>query len=460
MSRHERHREPPVVFGRTPPHDLDAEAIVLSACLLDRDKLDEVAVILEPESFYSEANATIFRGALELARAGKPVDAVSVNTWLRDRELHRKCGGAEYLAQLTDATPAVYNVEHHARTVKEKWRLRRTIATCQEFAARGYGDVGEPQDFIEDLEAKVIDLSGQHASTAEPETLRTTMTRVFTEMQQGGKRGYPTELLDLDRVTDGLFPGELTIIGARPGIGKTALCDRFEVAVARTSRWVHAASLEMPAGQRAQRKLASEARVDMKGLRTGRLANREAWSAATAAASRLAELGIVTDDTPGQHVEHIRAAARRTAARARKCGAQLGLVTVDYLQLARTRKRCDKREQEIAEVSRQLKELAKELGVPVVATAQLNRAVEGRSDKRPSLGDLRESGQIEQDGDVIVFIYRDDYYDEASDDRGIAELIIAKHRNGETGTVKVKFDAFCTRFDNLAPVADRWEAAE
>jgi replicative DNA helicase len=478
----EKPEEPPVLAGRTPPHDLDAEATVLSACLLHRDALDSVLEILKPEHFYSEANATIFRGAVELASASRPVDIVSIASWLRDREQIQKVGGTAYLAQLTDATPAVYNVAHHARTVKEKWRLRRVIAVCQQTAAQGYGDVGEPQQFIDSAEQAIYDLA-RSPETSSVQPLKEVLTHTFKKLSEAkargdGVTGLATQFDDLDRKMSGLHAGELIIVAARPGMGKTSFVMNIAVNVARSQRIVMPGpgqggygeevvdlpgqgvvvfSLEMPSEQVATRMLCSEARVELGKLRGGFL-TREDWSNLTGVAAELSGMPVWIDDTPGLSILELRAKVRRIKAEREKRQAEnknatgLGLVVIDYLQLMKGRPNVQSREQEISEISRGLKELAKELGVPVIALSQLNRGVESRTDKRPMLSDLRESGAIEQDADAILFIYREDYYQrEKTEDASVCELILAKQRNGPTGTVKVRFHGGYTRFDNLAP---------
>jgi replicative DNA helicase len=451
---------------------------------LNREALDSVVELLQPEHFYSEANGTIFRGALELTQASRPVDVVSIASWLRDRELIQKVGGANYLAQLTDATPAVYNVQHHARTVKEKWRLRRVIALCQQTAAQGYGDVGEPQQFIDSAEQAIYDLARTpETSTVHP--LKEVLTSTFKKLSEAkargdGVTGTATEFGDLDRLMSGLHPGELIIVAARPGMGKTSFVMNIAVNVARSQRvrvpgpgeggygdeaeeqagkGVVVFSLEMPSEQVATRMLCSEARVDLGKLRGGHTRSED-WRDLTGAAAKLSGMPIWIDDSPGLSILELRAKVRRIKAerdkrqQENKNASGLGLVVVDYLQLMRGRPNVQSREQEISEISRGLKELAKELEVPVIALSQLNRGVESRTDKRPMLSDLRESGAIEQDADAILFIYREDYYNrdkEKAEDNGISELILAKQRNGPTGTVRVRFHGGYTRFDNLAP---------
>ena len=474
-------REPPVIAGRVPPHDLDAEAAVLAAVLLDADALDEVLEMLLPEHFYSEANRLVFEACRELSVNGTPIDVVSVASYLRNREQIQKVGGTAYLGQLVDATPAVAHVAHHARTVKEKWRVRRLIATCHRTAAEGYGDVGDTQKFIDDAEQSIYEL----ARTPETTTvlpLKDVLTTAFKQISAAAERGdkitgTSTGFPDLDKKTAGLHRGDLTIVAARPGMGKTSFVLNMAANVAQPvhvqpgpteegygvpptpGHGVAVFSLEMPKEQLATRMVCSEARVDLGRLRQGFL-TKEDWANLTQGAAVLANLPIWIDDSPSLGILELRAKVRRLQAelsRSNKVADPehgLGLVIIDYLQLMTGRKGVNSREQEISEISRGLKALAKELMVPVVALSQLNRGVEtrGGKDKRPMLSDLRESGAIEQDADTIIFIYRDEYYNrESTNEAGIAELIISKQRNGPTGTIKLRFVANCTRFENLAP---------
>ena len=484
FGRNEPPREPPVIAGRTPPHDLDAEAAVLAACLLDRDALDRVIETLQPEHFYSQANGLIFKACHELSEQGSPIDIVSVASWLRSREQIQRAGGAKYLGELVDATPAVAHIGHHARIVKEKWRIRRLIAACQKYAAEGYGDVGETQTFIDGAEQALYDIARTpETSTVHP--LKDVLTTTFRQISEAAERGdqitgVPTRFVDLDKKTAGLHPGDLLIVAARPGMGKTSFVLNVAVNVAQPQRvstpgpnengygateaekpghGVAVFSLEMPKEQVAARLVCSEARVDVGKLRSGHL-SQDDWQNLTAAASVLANLPIWIDDSPAITLLELRAKVRRLQAEySRKRTADpkipgLGLVVIDYMQLMQGRRGAASREQEISEISRGLKAMAKELEVPVVALSQLNRGVEtrGGKDKRPMLSDLRESGAIEQDADTIVFIYRDEYYNrETTNERGIAELIIAKQRNGPTGMVRARFVANYTRFENLAP---------
>jgi replicative DNA helicase len=472
--------EPRTIAGRVPPHDLDAEAAVLSAMLLDRMALDLVVNVLLPEHFYSKANGAIFEAAVTLSLSNSPVDIVTVAAWLRDRERLQQVGGASYLAQIADAVPSVANVEAYAKVVREKWRVRQLIAQCQRIAAEGYGDVGSVQQFLEGAEQTVYDIAHTADEARAMERISASMTRAVLRIAQAADRGErvvgtPTGFHHYDKKTSGLHDGELTIVAARPGMGKTAFVMAVAVNVAAPRRVptkdelghqrevevdgdaVVVFSLEMPKEQLALRSACAEGRVDGLKARSAELQPAD-WSRLTEAAGFFTRLPIWIDDTPSATLLDIRSKVRRIKAEYEREATdteparRLKLVVVDYLQLARGE--AESREQEIAGLSRGLKALAKELGVHVIALSQLNRAVETRAvkDKRPQLSDLRESGAIEQDADTVVFIYRDEYYNpETTQHAGLAELIIAKQRNGPTGKVLVRFDAKSTRFDNLAP---------
>ena len=465
------------IEGRVPPHDLDAEAAVISAVMLDPLAFDKVNEFLKPEHFYSEAHRRIHEACVELAAEGKPVDVVQVATWLRDRERLAQVGGMAYLTEVLNAAPAVANIVSYARTIHEKFRVRQLILACQRVTAQGYAGYGEAQQFIDSAEQAVYDIARTRESTS-VFPLRDVMQETFRRMMKATERGariigIPTGFDRYDRITSGLHDGELTIVAARPGMGKTSLVLNMAINVASpqqlesardpNERWeepgyaVVIFSLEMPREQIVNRMLCSEARVDVSRVRTGMLAPSD-WSKLTQAAAHLNTLNVWVDDSATLSILELRSKVRRLQAEFDRTDAatgekkqRLGLVMVDYLQLMRGRENANSREQEISEISRGLKQLAKELSLPVIALSQLNRAVEtrGEKSKRPQLSDLRESGAIEQDADNICFIYRDDYYNKESTERSVAELIIAKQRNGPTDTVKVKFDAQYTRFEDL-----------
>ncbi len=467
----------PLSDGRVPPNDLDAEAAVLSAILLSRDALDKVQPILQPEHFYSDANRKIFEAFTDLSSKGRPIDILTTRSWLADRELLQRAGGSAYLAQILDSVPAVANVDDYAKTVREKWRMRQLISSCQRVAAEGYGTVDNVQQFIDMAEQSVYEIARTPEATTVQhvkDVIRTTFDRLNEALQRGNRiTGTPSGFTRLDKLTGGFNPGDLIITAARPGMGKTSLVLNIAVNVAlpqlvesespedpdggmagnvrqESGAGVAVFSLEMPKEQLAARLLCSEARVDVSKLRTGHL-QREDWTRLTKAAGELAKLPIWIDDASDLSILELRAKVRRI--QAMHAPRKLGLVVIDYMQLMTGNPKITSREQQISEISRGLKKLAKDLGVPVIALSQLNRAVEtrGTKDKRPQLSDLRESGAIEQDADTILFIYREEYYNkEDPAAEGLAELILAKQRNGPTGSIKVRFTKSCTRFDNLA----------
>jgi len=466
------------VEGRVPPHDLDAEGAVISAVMVDPGALDKVNEFLKPEHFYSEAHRRIFEACVELSSTGRPVDVVQVATWLRDRERLAQVGGMAYLTEVLNTAPAVANVTAYGKTIHEKWRVRQLILTCQRVTSQGYAGYGEAQSFIDGAEQAVYDIARTRESSS-VYMLRDVMRDTFKKIEKANARGrritgIATGFDRYDRMTSGLHDGELTIVAARPGMGKTSLVlnmaanvaspQQLESAHDPNERWeepgygVVVFSLEMPREQIVNRMLCSEAKVDVSRVRTGMLTPSD-WSKLTQAASHLGSLSIWVDDTPALALLELRSKVRRLQADYDRVDEatgekkqRIGLVMVDYLQLMRGRENANSREQEISEISRGLKQLAKELSLPVIALSQLNRAVEtrGEKSKRPQLSDLRESGAIEQDADNICFIYRDEYYNKETADRNVAELIVAKQRNGPVDTVRVRWDAQYTRFDNLA----------
>ena len=466
-----------ITDSRVPPHDLEAEAAVLSAVMVDPLALDKVVEFLAAEHFYSEAHRRIYEACVELSREGKPVDVVQVGTWLRNRDRIAQVGGMAYLTDILNAAPAVANVVAYGRTIHEKARVRQLILACQRVTAQGYAGYGEAQQFIDSAEQAVYDIARTRESN-NLVALRVAMQETFqriTEATSRGARiiGIATGFDRYDRLTSGLHDGELTIVAARPGMGKTSFVLNVAINVASpqelesardpNERWqepgfgVVVFSLEMPREQIVNRMLCSEARVDVSRVRTGMLSPPD-WSKLTQAASHLANLHVWVDDSAALSILELRSKVRRLQADFDRMDPQtgrkaqrIGLVVVDYLQLMRGRENASSREQEISEISRGLKQIAKELALPVIALSQLNRAVEtrGEKSKRPQLSDLRESGAIEQDADNICFIYRDDYYNKDTNDKNVAELIIAKQRNGPTDTARVRFEAQYTRFDNL-----------
>lgn len=480
--RRERIRpvEPPSVAGRVPPHDLDAEAACLSACMLHAPSIDRVLEILTPEHMYSRSNAYILEAILELSRKAHGVDVLSVKGFLEDTGKLAAAGGAAYLAQILDAVPAVANVALYAQRVRDKSTARRIIAAAQLIAAEGYGELDDVRAYQERAEAAMFEL-GRAEEAHDVLPVRVVLTESFTQISEAATRGEAITGIEsgfekLDAMTAGLHDGDLTVIAARPGMGKSALALNIATNVACPRQILDARgqpvedappspgfgvvvfSLEMPKEQLSYRMMCSEGRVDVGKLRAGHL-RQDDWARLTESASFLSSLPIWIDSSTTLGLLDLRAKVRRVQAEYNK-GApgshdeqRVGLVIVDYLQLMKPRDGLASREQEVSDLSRGMKLMAKELRVPIIALCQLNRAVETRStkDKRPQLSDLRDSGAIEQDADNIIFVYRDDYYFADSKKKGLAELIVAKQRNGPTGKVFTRFHASCTRFDNLDP---------
>ena len=439
--------------GRVPPHNLEAERSVIGSVLVDQSAFAKVEGLINADSFYKEAHRKIWRAIERLVARGQPVDLVTLAEELdRSGELD-EVGGRPYLVGLSEDTPTAAFVEHYARIVAEKASLRRLIAAAGEIMRRAYEQEDSLEAILDEASKRIVEvLLTERRQEASP--LDSLVHEAFEHIQklhenQGVPRGVKTGFRDLDALIGALEPGSLNIIAARPSMGKTA----FALTIAQ-----HAAikekipvgifSLEMPALQLATRILASEARVDMNRLRRGALKDHEfQWLAD--AAGRVAEAPIYIDDTPDLSLMELRAKARRLAARH-----HIGLIVVDYLQLMSGpsgSSRGENRQQEIAAISRGLKSLARELDVPVIALSQLSRAVESRPNKRPMLSDLRESGSIEQDADLVLFIFREAYYKDEPDADGVAEIIVGKHRNGPTGKVRLQFHSAYVRFHDLAP---------
>lgn len=442
------------ILGRVPPHNEEAEQAVLGAMLLSRDAIAKVIEILHSDSFYYEHNGIIFRVIVELFEKGLPVDLVSVTEELRSRNLLDRVGGSIYLASLLDVVPTAANVEYYANIVAEKALLRRLINAGTEIVSLGYRENESPELLVDKAEQLIFDIAQHHRfRTLVP--LRDILAKSFKEIErlhQTGKpyTGIPTGFWDLDRKTGGLQPSDLIIVAARPGMGKTSFCLNIAQHVALEEHLpVAIFSLEMSSFQLALRLLGSEAQIDIHRLRTGQIREHE-WPKLARAFGKLAEAPIFVDDTPDLNVIEMRARARRL-----KAERGLSLIIVDYLQLIRLLERDKSEHQQISEISRGLKSLARELEVPVIAISQLSRAVETRAERRPQLSDLRGSGGLEQDADVVIFIYREGYYkaqevEIESDMPEEVEIIIAKQRNGPTGTVKLLFLKNSTSFKSLS----------
>jgi len=442
------------ILGKVPPHNEEAEQAVLGAMLLSRDAIAKVIEILQADSFYYEHHSIIFRVIVELFERGLPVDLVSVTEELRSRNLLERVGGSVYVASLLDVVPTAANVEYYANIVSEKALLRKLIYAGTEIVSLGYRENETPELLVDKAEQLIFDIAQHHRfRTLVP--LRDILAKSFKEIErlhQTGKpyTGIPTGFWDLDRKTGGLQPSDLIIVAARPGMGKTSFCLNIAQHVAIEEHLpVAIFSLEMSSFQLALRLLGSEAQIDIHRLRTGQIKEHE-WPKLARAFGKLAEAPIFVDDTPDLNVIEMRARARRL-----KAERGLALIIVDYLQLIRLLDRDKSEHQQISEISRGLKSLARELEVPVIAISQLSRAVETRAERRPQLSDLRGSGGLEQDADVVIFIYREGYYkvqesEVESDMPEEVEIIIAKQRNGPTGTVKLLFLKNSTSFKSLS----------
>lgn len=433
---------------KVPPQSVDAEESVLGSILLDSHALDRVIESMSDADFYRESHRKIFRAMIALSEKNEPIDLVTLTDTLKARGELQDVGGAIYLAELSDKVPSAANVAHYARIIREKAVLRSLINVSNEIASRCYNGEEDMEHFLDEAERLIFEVSEKRIRPAFFKMGDMIMDTIKTVEKLYERKelvtGVPTGFLDLDRMTAGFQPADLVVVAARPSMGKTAFVMNIAQYVAlHANTAVGVFSLEMSKEQLVMRMLCSEARVDNAKVRAGYLGERD-FPRLAMAAGRLAEAPIFIDDTPAQNVLELRAKARRL-----KREANLGLVIIDYLQLMRGLTAQENRTQELSEISRGLKSLAKELNVPVVALSQLNRQVEQRADRRPMMSDIRESGAIEQDSDVILFIYRDEVYKQDSQDEGIAEIIIGKQRNGPTGTVRLVFRKEYTRFDNL-----------
>jgi replicative DNA helicase len=440
---------PPVTTAMIPPQSIEAEQAVLGTILLQDKALLKIVELLGPDDFYRDAHKTIFAAMLSLFEKREPHDLITVTSLLNDQNKLERVGGASYLASLTDIIPFSGTLVHHATIIQKKSILRRLIQTTSEVTARCYDTQDDIENLIDQAEKTIFEIA--HSNKGQGfQPMSSIVPRAFDRItklfdKQEHITGVATGYDELDRMTAGLQASELIILAARPSMGKTALSMNIVQHAALIGKVpVAVFSLEMSMEALALRMLCSIGRIDSQRVRTGKLHDND-WPKLTRATGMLADAPIYIDDTPGQTVLEMRAKARRL-----KSEHNLGLVVVDYLQLMQGKSNSENRTQEISEISRSLKAMAKELDVPVLALSQLNRSLENRTDKRPQLADLRESGAIEQDADVIMFIYRDEVYNRAEDNpnRGLAEVIIGKQRNGPTGMVKMTFLGEYTTFEN------------
>jgi replicative DNA helicase len=440
---------------KVPPHSIEAEQSVLGGLLIDNSAFDKVADIVSDRDFYRDDHRRIFRHILRLVEKGKPADVVTVDEAIKGSEDRDKTGGLAYLAALAGNTPTAHNVRRYAEIVRERAVMRKLVEVGTEIADTAFNPMGkEVGQLLDEAESKVFEIAESGARTRQgfieiQPLLTQVMERIdmlYHKDNPSDITGIPTGYHDLDRQTSGLQAGDLIIIAGRPSMGKTALALNMAEHVAVENRLpVAVFSMEMSGTQLAMRMLGSIGRLDQHKLRTGRLSDED-WNRLTNAVGKLHDAPIHIDETPALNALELRARARRLH---RQYGT-LGMIVIDYLQLMESTSEGENRATEISEISRSLKALAKELRVPVVALSQLNRALEQRPNKRPQMADLRESGAIEQDADLILAIYRDEVYNPDTPEKGIAEINILKQRNGPIGTVKLTFLGEHTRFENYA----------
>ena len=417
--------------------------------LTDKDAISSAVEVLKPEDFYREDNKIIYEAILNLYNRAEPVDIITLKTELQTMKQLEVVGGLEYIAELPDKVPTTANVEQYIKIVEEKSALRALIKTANELITLGYDQTLEVEDILDTAEKRIFDVI-QNRNQKGYTAIKDILVDSFTQLEQLYNQkqhitGVPTGFADLDYITAGLHPSDLVIVAARPAMGKSAFALNIATnAAVRANTPVAIFSLEMSKEQMTNRILCSEAMVDSNKVRTGKIEDDD-WTKLAEASGTLSTSQIFIDDTPGISIMEIRAKCRKL-----KLEKNIGLVVIDYIQLVQaSNKKNASREQEISEISRSLKILAKEIGVPVIALSQLSRSVEQRPDHRPMLSDLRESGAIEQDADIVMFLYRDDYYNEDSEKKNIAEVILAKHRAGSTGTVELAWLGSYTKFANL-----------
>jgi len=440
---------------KLPPHSLEAEQSVLGGLMLDNDAADKIGDVISAEDFYSDAHRIVYRQIVQLIADGKPADVVTASEALASTQKLDYVGGLAYLGALAQNVPTAANIRHYANIVRERSILRQLASTATEIAESAFNPLGRnAKTVLDEAEAKILHIAEQGSRGAQNfqiigKLLANVVERIETLYNRDDPSdvtGVPTGFADLDRMTSGFQPGDLVVIAGRPSMGKTALALNIGESVAlNTGMPVAVFSMEMGASQLAMRLIGSVGRLDQHKLRTGRL-QPDDWDKLSGALGRLNEAPILIDETPALNAIEVRSRARRLM----KQYGKLGLVIVDYLQLMQASTQGENRATEISEMSRAMKSLAKELQVPVVALSQLNRSLEQRPNKRPVMSDLRESGAIEQDADVILFIYRDEVYNAETQEKGVAEIIISKQRNGPIGTVFLTFLGEFTRFENRA----------
>ena len=438
-----------MTLERLPPQNLEAEQAVLGSMLLEEEAVVQAAELLEDPAFYKDSHRKIFSALLALYKTNVPVDLVTITEELKKRNLLEEIGGASYLATLTSVVPTAANIEHYCRIVKQKAILRALIRATTHIAGECYEEVVEPDHLLDKAETLIFDIASKKLkrdAIAMKDIIKSSIELIDTLYQRKGMiTGLPTGFIELDQQLAGLQPSDLIVVAGRPAMGKSslALCIAENIALGQKAG-VALFSLEMSKESLVQRMLCSHARINAHNVRSGMLSTSD-WPNLTKAAGKLSEAPIFIDDSPSVSILELRAKARRLKSRH-----NISLIILDYLQLMEESSYAENRQQEISIISRSLKALARELNVPIIAVSQLSRAPERRESFRPRLSDLRESGAIEQDADVVLMLFREDYYNPTSENKGVAEVIIAKQRNGPTGTIKLAFINEYTRFETLA----------
>ncbi|MGE5581588.1 MAG: replicative DNA helicase [Bacillota bacterium] len=433
---------------RVPPQNIEAERSTLGSMLLEKEAIEKGIEFLRPDDFYREAHRVIFEVIVYLVNKGEPIDMITVSEELTRRNMLDKVGGIAYLTTLANSVPTAANIEYYAKIVAEKSLLRAIISAATNIVSMGYEGTQEVDVILDEAEKQIFQIT-QRRNTKGYVSLRNILIETFERIEKlyeskGGVTGLPTGFTDFNRLTAGLQPSDLIILAARPSMGKTTFALNIAQYTAINLKIPAVIfSLEMSKEQLALKLLCSEAGVDNQRIRTGTLMDSD-WPRLSHALGSLSEAAMFIDDTPGITALDIRARARRI-----KAEHGLGLIIIDYLQLMQSRNRSENRQQEVSDISRSLKSLARELNVPVIALSQLSRAVEQRTDKRPNLADLRESGSLEQDADLVAFLYREDYYNPETDRKNITELIISKQRNGPVGVVELLFQKEFSKFVGL-----------
>ena len=436
------------LIKRVLPHSVEAEQSVIGSMIMDRDAIMTASEVITSEDFYQSQYGVLFDAMLELYNEGKPGDLVTLQERLREKDVPPEISSLEFAKDLLDAVPTSANVRHYATIVQEKSMLRKLIKVNEEIANTCYLAKERTEDILEETEKKIFDLL-QYRSTGDFVPIKQVVLNALDKIEKASKNkgtvtGIPTGFIDLDYKTSGFQPSDLILIAARPSMGKTAFVLNVAQNMAfKEGKTVAIFSLEMSKEQLVNRLFSLESKVDSQALRTGNLTDED-WAKLIEGAAVVGKSNLIIDDTPGISIAELRSKCRKF-----KLEHNLGIIIIDYLQLMSGGKRSESRQQEISEISRSLKAVARELNVPVVALSQLSRAVEQRPDHRPMLSDLRESGAIEQDADVVMFLYRDDYYNKDTDKKNIAEVIIAKQRNGPIGTVELVWLPNYTKFANM-----------